>query len=59
MLLKGNMNDTEKKLKQEAEWYADHQMSRQDVEKLIAGKMARALAYIDAKKTREAPKEVR
>ena len=59
MLLKGIMNDTEKKLRQEAEWYATHQMSKQDVEKLIADKMARALAYLEANKKREVPREVR
>lgn len=59
MLLKGIMNNIEKKLRQEAEWYATHQMSKQDVEKLIADKMARALAYLEANKKREAPKEVR
>jgi hypothetical protein len=53
------MNDTDKKLKQEAEWYATHQMSKQDVEKLIAGKTARALAYLEAEKKREVPREVR
>jgi hypothetical protein len=53
------MNNIEKKLRQEAEWYATHQMSKQDVEKLIADKMARALAYLEANKKREAPKEVR
>ena len=55
---KGIMNDTEKKLRQEAEWYATHQMSKQDFEKLIADKMARALAHLNAQK-REAPREVR
>ena len=59
MLLKGIMNNIEKKLRQEAEWYATHQMSKQDVEKLIADKMARALAYLEANKTREVPREVR
>ena len=58
MLLKEIMNDTDKKLKQEAEWYATHQMSKQDVERLIADKTTRALAYLNAQK-REAPKEVR
>jgi len=55
---KGIMNDTDKKLKQEAEWYATHQMSKQDVERLIADKTARALAYRNAQK-REVPREVR
>ena len=59
MLLKGIMNDTDKKLKREAEWYATHTLSKQDVEKLIADKMARALAYLEANKKREAPQEVR
>jgi hypothetical protein len=59
LLLKGIMNDIEKKLRQEAEWYATHQMSKQDFEKMIAGKTARALAYLEAEKKREAPKEVR
>jgi hypothetical protein len=53
------MNDTDKKLKREAEWYATHTLSKQDVEKLIADKMARALAYLEANKKREAPQEVR
>jgi hypothetical protein len=52
------MNDTDKKLKQEAEWYATYQMSKQDVERLIADKTARALAYQNAQK-REVPREVR
>ena len=59
MLLKEIMNDIEKKLKREAEWYATHTLSKQDVEKLIADKMARALAYLEAKEKREAPREVR
>ena len=53
------MNDIEKKLKREAEWYATHTLSKQDVEKLIADKMARALAYLEAKEKREAPREAR
>jgi len=52
-LLKGIMNDTEKKLKKEADWYATHTLSKQDVEKLIAEKMARASAYLEAKEKRE------
>ena len=53
MLLKGIMNDTEKKLKREAEWYATHTLSKQDVEKLIAEKMARASAHLEAKEKRK------
>jgi len=53
------MNETEKKLKQSADWFATHSMTKQEVDKLIAEKTARALAYLEAEKKREAPKEVR
>jgi hypothetical protein len=53
------MNETEKKLKQSADWFAAHSMTKQEVDKLIAEKTARALAYLEAEKKREAPKEVR
>lgn len=53
------MNETEKKLKQNADWYATHSMSKQQVEKLIADKLARALAYLDAQEKQTKPKKVR
>jgi len=59
LLLERIMNDTEKKLKREADWFAAHSMTKQEVERLIAEKTARALAYLEAEKKREAPKEVR
>jgi|APCry1669191515_1035360.scaffolds.fasta_scaffold48815_1 hypothetical protein len=53
------MNETEKKFKREADWFAAHSMTKQEVEKLIAEKMARALAYLEAQnKQSMVPKEI-